>query len=833
MSLLQPRILLVLALFVKAFFVHATRLTSFNAFTCNTWVYDEHYFESLQQCPKTEPLSRPSFQESPYSHSPINDADTHDITQERPSDGATTQAEAFEESKPFPSFEEWKEIMMRKRENADTNLGEYHSDIISGWSSMVDKFHLSEDSRPAVKGSSPLSTITSQSESRSQSTTSATSTVTDEVKLVYHPSKDAGKTCKERFSYASFDSGATVLKTTPGAKNAKAILRENKDSYLLLECAIKNKFVIIELSDDILVDTVVIANFEFFSSMVRRFRVSASDRFPVKSEKWVDLGSFEARNSRDIQAFLVENPRIYARYIRIEFLSHYGTEYYCPISLVRIHGTTMIESWKETEAIADESSMADDVDESGDNEPEIEIPPPQELPQESNSMVDRVSSEQQELEATNNLAYNRETSSDDDCFHIVENSNQCSNMASPSNIFHPSQVLQCVKQNTPTSSVTVVDVTVSSVTLSPTTASTLMISQGFAPDPSSQVVNIAGSPHSYRTSSETGPPLSIVSMAAEEPIVTSTLLDTMAELTTNDISSTSTKSIESIPPRHKPPASSPSPVVQESFFKSVSKRLQYLETNITWSIRYLEGQSYYIQDILSKADQQQKAKLDTFMGNLNNTILEEIRTLRFQYEQIWELAAASLESQRLQSEKEIVALGSRLNVLAEEVVFQKRMSIGQSVLLLSCLVLVIFSRSVIASPMEWVQPPQNHGQRQRNLSIRKTSSRGYTITGKPSLPESYFADPLDNWEEEECNGTGGVEPQPSGKGGRPSSGHQQESPPESEESSSGDEVAGPLSEHEHGVVNAPLQMAHRASLNMISEVVRKPLPALPEHPDQD
>lgn len=61
-------------------------------------------------------------------------------------------------------------------------------------------------------------------------------------------SKDAGKTCKERYSYASFDAGATVLKTHPGAKNPKAILIENKDSYMLSECKTKNKFVIIELS---------------------------------------------------------------------------------------------------------------------------------------------------------------------------------------------------------------------------------------------------------------------------------------------------------------------------------------------------------------------------------------------------------------------------------------------------------------------------------------------------------------------------------------------------------------------------------------------------------
>jgi hypothetical protein len=63
----------------------------------------------------------------------------------------------------------------------------------------------------------------------------------------HYRSKDAGKTCKERFSYASFDAGATVLKTHSGAKNAKSVLIENKDSYMLSECSAE-KFIIIELS---------------------------------------------------------------------------------------------------------------------------------------------------------------------------------------------------------------------------------------------------------------------------------------------------------------------------------------------------------------------------------------------------------------------------------------------------------------------------------------------------------------------------------------------------------------------------------------------------------
>lgn len=56
----------------------------------------------------------------------------------------------------------------------------------------------------------------------------------------------------------------------------------------------------------------------------------------------------------------------------------------------------------------------------------------------------------------------------------------------------------------------------------------------------------------------------------------------------------------------------------------------------------------------------------------------------------------ALETQREQSDREITALGTRLNLLADELVFQKRMAIFQSVLLLCCLVLVLFSRGVLS-----------------------------------------------------------------------------------------------------------------------------------------
>lgn len=168
---------------------------------------------------------------------------------------------------------------------------------------------------------------------------------------------EPGRTYKDRFNYASVDCAATVVKTNSDAKGAMAILTEVKDSYLLNKCSSSNKFVVIELCQDILVESVVLGNFELFSSMFRSVRFSVSDRFPV-TDGWNELGQFEAQNIRDIQTFEIENPLIWARYLKIEILSHYGEEFYCPISLVRVHGTTMMEQFKNTKLEADSTASS-------------------------------------------------------------------------------------------------------------------------------------------------------------------------------------------------------------------------------------------------------------------------------------------------------------------------------------------------------------------------------------------------------------------------------------------------------------------------------------------
>ena len=297
----------------------------------------------------------------------------------QPSEGSSQESDLDSplDNSKFLSFEEWKHQNLAKAGQSADSLGKRQdgagseqtrrpaginnaletfgedSEIDIDFSGFVNAGGMSE--ALPIPSSLPIST--------SAGGTGTPKENVEDLSNTYQRNKDAGKTCKERSNYASFDCAATVLKTNPECKSATSVLVESKDSYMLNVCSAQNKFFIVELCDDILVDTIVLANFEYFSSMFRTFRVSVSDRYPVKMDKWKELGVFEARNSRAIQAFLVENPLIWARYLRIELLTHFGAEYYCPVSLLRVHGTTMMEEFNhEVKGLRSEDDAEDEVE---------------------------------------------------------------------------------------------------------------------------------------------------------------------------------------------------------------------------------------------------------------------------------------------------------------------------------------------------------------------------------------------------------------------------------------------------------------------------------------
>ncbi|KAI0433942.1 UNC-like C-terminal-domain-containing protein [Xylaria sp. FL1042] len=648
----------------------------------------------------------------------------------------------------FMSFEEWKAMMLaksgpdaldakprrQKDGRADTAPGD-------GFDSLGDEGEISFD---FDSYSDKISEIASSARPREQEkeTKEQVEVVAYDEGFTYYRSKDAGTTCKERFSYSSFDAGATVKKTSPGAKNPTAILVENKDSYMLLECGRKNKFFIVELSDVILVDTVVIANFEFFSSMVRQFRVSISDRYPVKLDKWKVLGTFQARNSRDIQPFLIENPQDWARYLRVEILSHYGNEYYCPVSLLRVHGLRMLDSWKQVDPSElegeDESPtpVSEPVEETVEiiDEPPVEAEVAEPVPTHNYSIIAEQSCwtpfwDGSYFDYAFPLATTCAREQSQVNVQVPGDGSHRTAPAEPQSTSFDGRAISAMpnasstgtaaKQNTEPSA------EVPRPRFSGSTSGEPPISTGVSvPTPSSAGKDTTSAP---TTSSSTSQPnnenATIQSIPKSKPSASTSVKPPSSRSSTKASSSspTAVRNKTSTTTSSPPPA----PTVQDSFFKALTKRLQILESNTTLSLQYIESQSKFLQEALAKLERRQIAKVDLFLDKLNNTVLGELREVRTLYDHIWQSTVIALESQREQTEHEIVALSARVGVLADEVVFQKRMAIVQSVLLLGCLVLVIFSRGFAGSTVEAYYPSQFLGSSSRLASpILPSTPRG-------------------------------------------------------------------------------------------------------------
>ncbi|PNY23891.1 Uncharacterized protein SLP1 [Tolypocladium capitatum] len=654
------------------------------------------------------------------------------------SDSAASEAQTADPAATtFMSFEDWKEMMLRRAGQDPQELRSrkpsehqpddiYPSDMGHAGLGEEDEISLNFD-HYADGDDRGLTADAAGGDGSDDKKPDDGQAYGDGKSATIHRSKDAGKTCKERFSYSSFDAGATILKTAAGAKNARAILVENKDSYMLLECAAPSKYVIVELSDDILVDTIVLANFEFFSSMIRHFRVSVSDRYPIKMEKWRELSTFEARNSRDIQPFLVDNPQIWAKYVRIEFLTHYGNEYYCPVSLLRVHGSRMLDSWKDSETGRDEDPQIDG-DEVLANPIQSDVTPSPAVPAAADEaqknasgpvditpwMREVVVNPFEALVATcpavgSHIAHtpttDQEASSSDD--GGATRKDQASAEKPPGKATPTAKPAKSASPDFKGSSAAPSTAPAKSTTASPDDRQTVV---GNATASSS-----AGSAAASETPGERGPQ-NATAASATKP-------SSSGGAGTGKPRSSGTSG-----------ASAASPTVQEGFFNAITKRLQQVESNLTLSLKYVEDQSRHVQEALHKGEQRQQSRVTVFLDDLNQVVLAELRNIRDQYDQIWQSTVLALESQSDRSERDMMALTTRLNLLADEVVFQKRMAIVQAVILLSCLFLVIFSRG---APIPSLAPLADHAA---NASYAATASpptpRRDRNLYRPDLPHS-------------------------------------------------------------------------------------------------
>ncbi len=502
----------------------------------------------------------------------------------------------------FMSFEEWKAINTPGDEIKQ--LGFAKEAQTTEAKTMEANIH--EEASPAIKSANDTGTKMSNNDSQ--------------------PERDINS-YKERFNFASFDCAASILKSNPEAKGATAILKENKDMYMLNTCSAPEKYIIVELCNDILIDTVHLANFEYFSGVFREFRLTVAAKYPPGKEGWTELGVFFGRNSRDVQSFAVKNPLIWARYVRIELLNFYGSEFYCPLSLVRVYGKTMMEEYKQ-----DEISDGDDLTHGKNQIQDVKTDSPPSLflglirKPVSSSVEERIKLDPISLE---NTIIEVETSAPRPIFPYNDRLSTC---------------------------------------------------PAFAVDPNRLLSQRAD------RMDEVSP--SRVAYKAERHSVPDTARTTFSDVAFTALDGISKQLAPSMfaSLQQSPPA--PSPSTQESIFKQITKRLSLLEANATLSLKYIESQSISLASSFAVISKGQTSQLASFLEHINETLMKQTEILQEEYGELYVTATKDLERQRLRQEADMKAVLRQLAEFRSDVAYQRRMGLLQTVLVIVLLVFV-------------------------------------------------------------------------------------------------------------------------------------------------
>lgn len=162
----------------------------------------------------------------------------------------------------------------------------------------------------------------------------------DDEEDIAHHGKDPRK-----YNFAALTSGAELIDYSPkNGKGFKHLLSDDRDKYALFSCYEK-KWVIIGLSEDVLIESIVIASYERYSSIVKDFQILAAVSFPQSN--WIYLGNYTAEARLGEQVFHVLQPsNLHTRFVKIRFFNHNFNEDLCTMSQIKVYGKTIYETIK-------------------------------------------------------------------------------------------------------------------------------------------------------------------------------------------------------------------------------------------------------------------------------------------------------------------------------------------------------------------------------------------------------------------------------------------------------------------------------------------------------
>ena len=183
---------------------------------------------------------------------------------------------------------------------------------------------------------------TSNTTTTTNASTEGDSSILDNATLVDEDDEDT-VILSERVAvdYASKSAGALILEKSSHFKGTSNLLNPDRDRYAIAPCNEK-KFVVISLSEDILVKQIQLANYELYSSRVKNFQLQISQTMG----NWIDMGTYTATPESGVQSIDLKEPA-WGRYLKFKFKSHYGDEFYCTLSQILVHGSTMVQGFHE------------------------------------------------------------------------------------------------------------------------------------------------------------------------------------------------------------------------------------------------------------------------------------------------------------------------------------------------------------------------------------------------------------------------------------------------------------------------------------------------------
>ena len=154
--------------------------------------------------------------------------------------------------------------------------------------------------------------------------------------------------------HANKSSGALILEKSPNFEGTSNLLTNNRDLYAMVPCEVEGtKYIIVGLSEDILIKRIKLSSFERYSSTTKKFQVLGSQTYPISTE-WEDLGTFVAKpwfKENKVQTFELKEPS-WARYLKFRLLTHYGVEHYCTLTQIQVHGSTTLQGYHEMQKLA-------------------------------------------------------------------------------------------------------------------------------------------------------------------------------------------------------------------------------------------------------------------------------------------------------------------------------------------------------------------------------------------------------------------------------------------------------------------------------------------------